>query len=84
MATQSYVSTVAVAGMNCGHCVSSVTEELAALPGVTRVDVDLAAGNARVVAERELSNDEVERAISSAGYRLVGAQNREKSPVRHG
>ena len=34
-------TTVNVSGMTCGHCVSSVTEELSEIPGVTSVDVDL-------------------------------------------
>ena len=33
-------STWTVRGMTCGHCVASVTEELAALPGVEQVDGD--------------------------------------------
>ena len=37
-------TTVNVSGMTCGHCVSSVKEELAEVPGVTAVDVDLNSG----------------------------------------
>ena len=33
-----------VTGMTCGHCVASVTEEVQEIPGVTDVQVDLAAG----------------------------------------
>ena len=36
-------STYTVVGMTCGHCVSSVTEEVSQVPGVTDVAVDLAA-----------------------------------------
>ena len=38
----SVVTTYAVSGMTCDHCVKAVTEEVSALDGVTSVDVDLA------------------------------------------
>lgn len=37
MTTQTYL----VEGMTCGHCVTAVTNEILALPGVTEVTVDL-------------------------------------------
>ncbi|MDR1685505.1 MAG: cadmium-translocating P-type ATPase, partial [Desulfovibrio sp.] len=41
---------IAIRGMNCGHCTSSVEKALRAVPGVTRVHVDLASGTAAVSA----------------------------------
>lgn len=40
---------LSVTGMTCGGCVNSVQKVLAALPGVQRVEVTLAPGQARVV-----------------------------------
>ncbi len=60
-----------VSGMTCDHCVASVTEEVAELPGVRRVEVDLASGALCVDAEPPLSDDLVRAAVSEAGYRLV-------------
>ncbi len=60
-----------VAGMTCGHCVDSVTEEVAELPGVRAVDVVLESGALTVVAEPPLSDDAVRRAVEDAGYRLA-------------
>ena len=40
MTTETYT----VTGMTCGHCVSSVTEEVSELPGVSDVQVDLDSG----------------------------------------
>ena len=37
-----------IEGMTCGHCKKAVEEALASIDGVERVDVDLAAGHARV------------------------------------
>lgn len=66
------VTTYTVSGMTCGHCVSSVTEELTAVAGVTDVDVQLATGAVTVTSTRELSRDEVAAAVTEAGYALVG------------
>ena len=60
-----------VTGMTCGHCVSSVTEELSEIPGVTSVDVDLHAGGTSpvsITSERELSPEEISAAVTEAGY----------------
>ncbi|MCM3883723.1 heavy-metal-associated domain-containing protein [Frankia sp. R82] len=61
-----------VTGMNCGHCVQSVTEELERLPTVSTITVDLADGRVTVVSEQELAEGDVRAAISEAGFELVG------------
>ena len=62
-----------VEGMSCEHCVRAVTDEISSLPGVQRVDVDLAAGTVTVAADRELGESEVAAAVEEAGYELVPA-----------
>jgi copper chaperone CopZ len=62
-----------VKGMTCGHCVSSVTDELRALPGVQDVDVDLNAGGSSTVtvtSENPLDDAAVRAAVDEAGYEL--------------
>lgn len=69
-------TTYKVAGMTCGHCVSSVTEELTKLDGVSSVKVDLVAGGTspvEVVSETPLDATAVREAVSEAGYELVDA-----------
>ena len=73
----STTSTYAVTGMTCGHCVSSVTEELSALPGVQEVTVDLDAGGTSrvsVVSAAPLAESDVRAAIEEAGYQLAGGK----------
>jgi copper chaperone len=68
--TQSF----AVEGMTCGHCVSSVTEEISGLAGVEGVDVQLVAGGrstVTVASDAPLRIDDVRAAVSEAGYSLV-------------
>ena len=60
-----------VTGMTCEHCVSSVTEEVSEIPGVTTVDVVLETGAVTVAADRPLADDEVRAAVEEAGYQLA-------------
>lgn len=61
-----------VKGMTCGHCVSAVSSELGALPGVSAVDVDLSTGIVTVTSEQPLDPGAVRSAVGEAGYELVG------------
>jgi copper ion binding protein len=60
-----------VTGMTCEHCVASVTEEVAELPGVRVVDVVLRNGTLTVAADAPLADDDVRRAVQEAGYALA-------------
>lgn len=63
-------TTYRVAGMTCGHCVSSVTEEVGAIDGVRSVAVDLPTGAVTVVSEADLDVTAVRAAVEEAGYAL--------------
>ena len=65
-------STYTVSGMTCGHCVSAVTEEVTAVPGVTAVEVDLASGRLTVTSDAPVDDDAVRAAVDEAGYELAG------------
>ena len=69
MSTASYT----VVGMTCGHCVTSVTEEVSQLPGVTAVDVDLASGGLTVTSDVPVDETAVRAAVEEAGYEVAGA-----------
>ena len=47
----SVTSEYLVSGMHCPHCVSSVTEEVSSVSGVTDVKVDLDSGQLIVVSD---------------------------------
>jgi copper ion binding protein len=64
-------TTYTVTGMTCGHCVSSVTEEVTAVPGVTDVSVDLASGRLDVTSDSAVSPDSIKAAVEEAGYALA-------------
>jgi copper ion binding protein len=65
------VETYTVTGMTCGHCVSSVTDEISAVSGVTAVDVDLTTGRVVVTSGQPVGTDEIREAVEEAGYTLA-------------
>jgi copper chaperone len=69
-----HTTTISVSGMTCGHCISSVTEELTELKGVENVAVDLNAGGiseVTITSTLTLDPAEIGEAIAEAGYLVV-------------
>jgi copper chaperone len=63
-----------VDGMTCSHCVSSVSEEISALDGVTSVSVDLNSGGSSrvtVASSAPVPVEAIREAVTEAGYALV-------------
>lgn len=67
-------STYTVAGMACGHCAESVTEELERIAGVTAVTVDVDSGTVVVTSDRDLKTADVRAAVEQAGYELTAEE----------
>ena len=68
--TRSY----AASGLTCEHCVKAVTEELAGLPAVREVIVDLVPGGSsavHVTSDEPLDRTQVREAVEEAGYELL-------------
>ena len=63
-------TTYAVRGMTCEHCLVAVRDEVGAVPGVTTVDVDLAAGAVTVEGDA-VSPAAVAAAVEEAGYEVI-------------
>ncbi|AJE68676.1 heavy-metal-associated domain-containing protein [Corynebacterium glutamicum] len=59
-----------VEGMTCGHCVSSVKEEVGEVAGVAAVDVTLETGAVQVTGE-DFTDEAVKAAVVEAGYKVV-------------
>ncbi|MFK0251309.1 heavy-metal-associated domain-containing protein [Amycolatopsis azurea] len=64
-------TTYTVTGMTCGHCATSVTEEVSKIDGVIGVRVDLPTGSVTVTGSREPAAAEVRAAVEEAGYQLT-------------
>ena len=63
---------IAVSGMTCDHCATAVRAEIGKLPGVTDVDVDIAAGTVRITGEPIPGDTQLRQAVEEAGYELAG------------
>ncbi len=64
-------NTYTVTGMTCGHCATSVTEEITEIDGVSDVAVDLPTGVVTVTSDRPLDEAQVRAAVEEAGYQLA-------------
>jgi len=69
------VTTYKVEGMTCGHCASTVRAAVGAVPGVTGVEVELAAGT--VTSAGAPIDGAVAQAVSDAGYDVAAAGDTE-------
>lgn len=67
----SATSTYTVTGMTCGHCVSSVTEEVQEIPGVEDVAVELESGAVTITSAQPVDESAVRSAVEEAGYQLA-------------
>jgi copper chaperone CopZ len=58
-----------VAGMSCGHCVTTVRSALIAVEGVHEADVSLPGGRATVRADDGVEGVKLVQAVEQSGYR---------------
>jgi copper ion binding protein len=61
-----------VNGMTCSHCVNAVQSEVARIPGVSGVAVDLETARVTIDSAVEIDLAELRAAIEEAGYELAG------------
>ena len=66
------ISTWVVSDVTCGHCKAAIEGEVAKLPGVERVEVDV--DTKRVTVEGDVARDDVVAAIIEAGYEEILAE----------
>jgi copper chaperone len=69
--TESHREVYTVAGMTCGHCELSVSEEIGELPGVLQVVADHSSGRVTVTSSDPLDRSAVAAAVEEAGYSLT-------------
>jgi copper chaperone CopZ len=64
---------LSIEGMTCGHCVMHVKKELSKVSDLVVEDVQI--GKARVrYEENKVTLQQIDDAVSEAGYKLVSAQ----------
>ncbi len=57
--------------MTCGHCVSSVRDQVGSIPGVTAVDVDLSTGRVTIESGAPVDAAAINDAVAEAGYQVA-------------
>lgn len=62
---------IKVTGMSCEHCATAVRTEIGSLPGVTDVDVDVASGEVKIVADPVPDEAALRAAVDAAGYEMA-------------
>ena len=65
---------IPIAGMTCNGCAASATTAIAAVPGVKRVQVSLAAGTADITADERATDAVIAAAIERAGFSVGPSQ----------
>lgn len=61
-----------VEGMSCMHCVNAVKQSVGSLPGVTRVEPDLAGKKVLVEFEDDkVKLEDIKEKIEDAGYEVI-------------
>lgn len=63
--------TLRVTGMACDGCERTVESALSSIDGVRRVKADHEGETVEVVAEDDIADDDLEAAITDAGYEAV-------------
>ncbi len=65
------LSVITVTGMTCEHCEQAVRSGISAIPGVSQVDVDVASGEVKILAEPAPETAALRAAVEEAGYQLA-------------
>lgn len=65
------MTTVAIKGMTCQHCVMAVTKTLKEIEGVEDVSVDLGKAQASFNESKPVDKELVKERIKKAGYEVV-------------
>lgn len=66
--------TMKIEGMMCQHCVAHVKKALEDVAGVTKADVDLESGSAKIEMETDVKEDILKKAVEVAGYTPVSVE----------
>ena len=70
-----------VTGMTCAACSARVEKVTSAVPGVSRVEVNLLAGKMTVEAENPAVTAEIEKAVTEAGYGISSGKKPTQPPT---
>lgn len=64
-----------IEGMHCASCASNIERSLRKVNGVKEANVNLMLRKGFVEAEDKVSNDELKKAVSRTGYKVVSIED---------
>jgi P-type Cu+ transporter len=64
-----------IEGMHCASCASNIERSLKKVHGVKEANVNLMLRKGFVEAEDKVSNDEIKKAVSRTGYKVVSIED---------
>ncbi|MBS3099486.1 heavy-metal-associated domain-containing protein [Candidatus Pacearchaeota archaeon] len=63
-----------IQGMHCASCASNIERSLKKVSGVKEVTVSAVTNKAFVEVDEKTSEEEMKKAVSRAGYKIVGVE----------
>jgi Cu+-exporting ATPase len=66
---------IMIEGMHCASCASNIERSLKKVNGVKEAKVNLMMRKGYVEAEDKVSDDELKKAVSRAGYKVASIEN---------
>ena len=63
-----------IEGMHCASCASNIERSLKKVPGIKEANVSLMTKKGIVESEENISDDELKKAVSRTGYKLVAIE----------
>ena len=63
-----------IEGMHCASCASNIEKSLKKIPGIKTASVSLMMKKGFVEAEDSVKDEDVQKAVSKVGYKLVGIE----------
>lgn len=63
-----------IAGMHCGSCAGNIERSLKKVDGVTSASVSMMTNKGIVETEDKVSEEELKKAVSRAGYKVVAVE----------
>jgi len=64
-----------IEGMHCASCASNIERSLKKVSGVKDANVNLVMRKGYVEAEDSVTNDDLKKAVSRAGYKVASIEN---------
>ena len=72
--TNTMTKTMKIEGMMCAHCTGRVEKALAAIDGVSAVEMSLEGKSATLTLSKDVDNQVLTDAVTQAGYEVVSVQ----------